>query len=80
MDADPPTIAQRATHFASAMKEWAGSGFTTLTFEAFDSRRSVCMSCEMAGTVNGHFVGCKKCGCTALKLFLPGEKCPMQKW
>ena len=80
LDSSPPTLGQRITHFAGAVQAWANSGMKTLSFNDFDQRMEVCKTCEWAGTVNGVFIGCKKCGCTALKLFLPTEKCPLNKW
>lgn len=78
---EPPTFAQRLRSFTQAAVDWAANGFTNVPHEVFESRKSICLKCPYwKGESAFGYGGCGKCGCTALKLFLPTQKCPDGRW
>jgi tetratricopeptide (TPR) repeat protein len=59
-----------------ALGRFVGSGMKTLPAEARSERLAVCNACP-------HHTGvrCRLCGCfTAVKTWLPHERCPIEKW
>lgn len=78
---EPPTLAERARSFAIAASEWVASGFKHVTHEQFEERKSICNKCPYwKGDSAFGYGGCGKCGCSALKLYLPSQKCPDGRW
>ncbi len=74
---EPPTWADRARSFANSAKKWAKRG-GVVSHETYEHRIQVCQACELfGGVLPGGYLGCGKCGCTTLKLWLPTEKCPL---
>ena len=78
---DPATKLQQMASASRAVANWAKRGFTTVTQLQHDDRLAICNGCEFWNPKARFGLGkCGKCGCTALKLWLPAEKCPLQKW
>ena len=78
---EPPTFAQRARSFAQAATDWVSSGFKHVTHEQFEARKEICLKCPYwNGEAAFGYGGCRKCGCSGLKLFLPTQKCPDGRW
>jgi len=77
----PPSAARKAKTFSEAMIKFAMSGFETVDEETYNQRFETCDSCEHYGP-NGLFglANCRLCGCYGLKLFLPSQTCPADKW
>jgi len=63
------------TKFGKSMLKWAKQGFPVVDKATLDKRLEICNGCEYW---NG--LGCKKCNCTAAKLGLATESCPIGKW
>jgi hypothetical protein len=67
----------KMTRFGKALLNWAKQGFPVCTEEQLAERRAVCESCiHFGGAKEILKVGCKKCGCSGLKLALSSERCP----
>lgn len=78
---DPPTLAELAANFSSAMARWAKAGFKTVEREEFDRRTKICMGCDLWEPNAYLGLGrCRKCGCAGGKRWLATEKCPIGKW
>ncbi len=83
---DEMTLPEKAAAFSQSMKNWALSGFGVLSHEEYTQRLNICRGsvdvprCEYWRGESKRFVACKKCGCSRLKLFLAGVKCPIGKW
>ena len=75
----PPTLLAMATNFAAAMARWHDAGYRTLDTGDVQDRRAICEPCEHWRVALG-FAWCRLCGCSKLKLWLPTEKCPLNKW
>ena len=77
----PPTPMQKARNFAQAAAQWVSSGFKHVTQVQFESRKAICESCPYwVNEMTFGYGGCKACGCSGLKLFLPSQRCPKGKW
>lgn len=75
---EPPTAADKAREFAVAASRWIKQRAPVVSEEVFLERKEKCESCELyGGTRTFGFIGCGKCGCTGLKLYLATEKCPL---
>lgn len=49
--------------------------------EDVDQRKAICSLCVHWDERGFHGWGkCRKCGCSALKLYLATEKCPIGRW
>jgi len=78
-----PKISEMTFNFLSALSDWAGSGFQTVSEEIFKERLATCRQCPLwdekarfgAGKCNH-----SKCGCTKLKHWLKSSSCPDKKW
>lgn len=78
----PPTFLAKMTSAAQALygaaKEWRKP---VVSEEVLQQRREICQPCNFyGGSTSILRVGCKKCGCTGLKLFLVSSQCPISKW
>jgi hypothetical protein len=73
--AEPWGIGKRVGSATRAAWGFVASGGATVSREEFEKRRALCQSCP-------HWNGrrCAICGCLAMKLYLPAERCPMGKW
>ncbi len=72
---------QPVKNFAGAMKTWVLNGMPIVSKEVYESRKSICNSCPFWDKDGNMGMGkCKQCGCTAAKLYLATEKCPIDKW
>lgn len=70
----PPTLAQMASNFSSAMVRWAKKGFKTVSQEVYMKRIKICSKCHGGWR-------CPHCGCfIKAKAALLTEKCPEGKW
>ncbi len=73
---EPPSLAQRAWNFASAVTEFVADGCTTVTEEQY---RELLVSCEWCEQREGNF--CLACGCLlTLKAGMRLEDCPLSRW
>lgn len=80
-DESMPPITQRLRTFARAMGSWAASGLKTVSQEDAQKRLEVCEQCpHYNGSSSILKIACKRCGCTGLKLWLPGSVCPDKRW
>lgn len=78
---EPPTYSERAKSFARAATDWLSSGFKSVPHDVFETRKKICMDCPYwRGESMLGYGSCGKCGCSALKLFLPNQKCPDNRW
>lgn len=71
-----PRVLQMALTATKAMAKFVGSGFRTVTGDAYRARLAACATCE-------HHTGlrCRVCGCvTAAKARLAHEGCPTGRW
>lgn len=72
---------QKAAHFAGALANWVALGFKLASKELYEERKATCDACPYwRGESMFGFGSCSVCGCSRLKLFLPSEKCPLNKW
>lgn len=79
-DAMPP-VTRRMVNFAKAIAGWASGGFKPVSKEVAAQRLETCESCSYYnGSSSILKVACKKCGCGGLKLMMPNEHCPLNKW
>ena len=77
---DEPNIVEKAKNLADAMTNWATQDkFSKVPAEIFHRRKQFCLNCpywdpdKFAG-----FGGCKLCGCSVGKLYIPSSVCPDQ--
>jgi hypothetical protein len=76
-----PSIVKMASNFASAMKDFAESGFLRVTPEQYNSRMDICNKCEFWQPDARMGLGkCLKCGCTGAKQWIATSVCPIEKW
>ena len=82
-----PTPLELATNFAEAMGKVAAgffAGETLVTTEAeYRERMAACNACPLwDGKARAGLGKCrhKACGCSRLKAWLVGQKCPLAKW
>jgi len=81
IDSEPPTLAQKIVNLARAMTQFASSGFKLAEPEKVNSRKETCEVCYYyAGSSSIMKVGCRKCGCSGIKLYMDSEKCPDGRW
>lgn len=74
----PPSIAQKAINFATAVVEHTMAGFPVASPELAEKRLSICKTCTYFDPVN---IVCNDCGCQLLEKVRWGEqKCPKDKW
>jgi len=77
----PPSLLEKMSTLAQALYKSARTGFKTVTAEEFDARLSICGACNFfSGKTGIMAVACAKCGCSAKKLQLASESCPIGKW
>lgn len=77
---EPPTATDKAMEFASAAIHWIRQKAPVVSLEVFQERQSKCESCELYGGARTFgFIGCGKCGCTGLKLYLATSTCPLDE-
>lgn len=75
-----PNWKEKANNLASALKRKFKSP-RPVPESVYQERLKVCLECKPYRTIeDGQFKGCKKCGCTSLKLRWSGESCPIDKW
>jgi hypothetical protein len=77
----PPPLKEQAVNFISSMKDFAASGFKTVTTEQYEERKKICLDCKFFDP-NG-FAGlgrCRKCGCSSYKLNVAASYCPIGLW
>lgn len=78
LSTEPPSLADKAREFTAAMRNWVRYRMPVVSQEVFEERQRICEGCELYGGVRTFgFIGCGKCGCTGLKLWLASEKCPL---
>lgn len=75
---DEPGIAELASNLAGATALWVLAGCPATPDRDLQARRVTCAACpdhqpELPQK-------CRLCGCTALKLELATERCPVGKW
>ena len=76
-----PSLLKMAGSFASAMKDFAGSGFLRVTEEQHAARMDICNGCEFWEQGARFGMGkCLKCGCTGAKQWIATSVCPINKW
>lgn len=76
-----PPLTKRAVKFAKAMVNWAGSGFKTRSKEEVERVMNICEGCEhYTGESSPFKIACRRCGCSAKKLYIATEKCPIGRW
>lgn len=76
-----PSISKMAKNFASAMTDFAKSGFLQVTEEQHKARMAICNDCEFWQQGARFGLGkCLKCGCTGAKQWLATSVCPINKW
>jgi len=81
IDSEPPTLAQRLVKFSQAMAQWGKAGFPLATPEVVEQRKSTCEVCYYySGSSSLLKIGCKKCGCSGVALYLETQKCPDNRW
>ena len=80
----PPTIWEKMSSASQALfqaaKQWRAP---VVSAEVLMERRAICSACSYyGGSTSILRVACSKCGCSGLKLFLPGSVCPLPepKW
>jgi hypothetical protein len=75
------SILRPIKNFAGSMKNWVSNGMPLASKEVYETRKSICNSCPFWDKDGNMGMGkCKQCGCTAAKLSLATEKCPVGKW
>lgn len=75
------TVPQLAVKLAKAMGAFIKSGARIVTAEQFQQRKQICLNCDKwRGESMLGLGACAACGCSALKLGLVSEKCPLNKW
>lgn len=78
-----PKLLARAANFVTDMAHWAKQGFPLAGEEDLQKRLDICQACEYwSGLKGGSLLsaGCRKCGCTGLKLALSTTSCPDGRW
>jgi len=81
--ASAPQWPAKARRLAAALVRWARGGFGLVERRARAQRRAACEACDLyRPSGNLGFGECRHpaCGCTRLKRWLPGERCPAGKW
>lgn len=72
-----PTLAGLAHNFTAAMSAWSKAGFEIVEREEYERRHATCLTCEFWQPDAMLGIGkCRKCGCSKIKLWLKGVKCP----
>ena len=79
---DEPNLIEKAKNLAGAMKNWAvDDKFQKVTPEQYWHRKQICLSCPYWDPEGYAGIGmCKKCGCSAAKLYIPSAFCPDMRW
>ena len=74
----PIPLRDLLTNFREAVAAWAQAGYPVSDEGTINRRLQICQSCEewKAGLI----AGCRKCGCSGLKLWLATSKCPLKNW
>lgn len=84
MENEKPEISEQAANFIKSMTNWAvKDGFHTVPSDILEKRKDICTKCEFWDFSGFGGLGmCKKCGCSAGKLYIPSSKCPLSppKW
>lgn len=82
-----PTAAELLGNFTLATARWVASGMKVTSEAAFTARLESCRACLLpdntpAWNESARFgLGrCARCVCSNLKLWSPGEKCPVKRW
>lgn len=82
-----PTAAELLGNFALATARWVASGMKVTSEATFAARLQSCRACLLpdntpAWNESARFgLGrCARCRCSNLKLWSPGEKCPVKRW
>jgi hypothetical protein len=78
-DLKPPTLAEMAANFGAAMARWQAAGYPVLDDSGYQDRLAVCHACEH-WKAKALIPRCKLCGCFSFKLWLPTERCRLDKW
>lgn len=80
-DEPSPGALALMSQFARAAYQWARNGLRIVSEETLNERRKICFACDAwQGEKYFGVGGCRACGCSATKLYLPTEKCPRDKW
>lgn len=76
-----PSLFKMAGNFATAMKDFAKSGFLKVTEDQYNARMNICNGCEFWQDDARMGMGkCLKCGCTGAKQWIATSVCPINKW
>jgi hypothetical protein len=78
-----PDLIDKAKNLGTAMVNWAGDGFTRVSPEIFNYRKSICIGCQHWDQSGFGGLGkCNLCGCSVGKLYIPSSTCPNNppKW
>tara|TARA_R110002126_G_scaffold222874_1_gene367936 strand:+ start:209 stop:619 length:411 start_codon:yes stop_codon:yes gene_type:complete len=78
-----PRMTEKISTFGKAMGRWMDSGFEIADGKEVSRRKEICTMCPKWD--KGARLGLGKCthnacGCTKLKWWLKGEKCPADLW
>ena len=66
---------------ADAAGKWARAGMPVADSEQLRLRATACHACpEWDATAYAGAGRCTQCGCTALKLVMATEDCPLERW
>ena len=75
---EEPNIIDKAKNLGDAMVAWAvKDGFARVPVEIFHHRKQFCDNCDFWNK-DGYagMGGCKLCGCSVAKLYIPSSRCP----
>ena len=72
-----PNIINKTKSLGTAMVNWAHDGFTRVSPDIVEQRKSICVACQYwDGAGYGGLGKCKLCGCSVGKLYIPSSQCP----
>lgn len=78
-----PNLGQKAKNFGTSMIKWAGEGFSRVSPEILEQRKTICTACSLWDRAAFNGTGkCTICGCSVGKLYIPSSRCPHNppKW
>lgn len=80
-DVNQPSVFELSSNFIGAISGWVSSGFKIVKEDLYKERLKKCLACEFFDIQAYKGLGkCNKCGCSKMKLFLPKQSCPINKW
>lgn len=76
-----PSLRQKAEGLAASLSRWASEGLPVTSPELLTSRRESCAGCKWFRPSRVPWLaGCRRCGCSGIKLHMATERCPLGKW